>query len=160
MDSNTFMKSSKVIFRIALPTFLVCLSIYSCATFTSRKVFYKNYSINAVKQANVSAPMITYKNIIYIEGREWVGIAFSADGYRYYKEMTDDSFQEDLIYTGRSANTIHVSYREYRKELARPAFFQELRYDLDKSDTIVFRNYRIKVIEATNEIIKYKVLTD
>jgi len=89
-----------------------------------------------------------------------VSIINSSDGYDYFKEYTDESFKEELIYTGRSDNTIYISYREYKKDFARPAFFQELRYDFGQSRIVVFKQYRLEIIEATNEYIKFIVLAD
>ena len=133
----------------------------SCATTTTRrKEYFKSYSINAEQQANIGASMLTFKDITYIEGKRWVGFLYSNDGWEHFKYPSDDSFKEELIYTGRSGTTIHISYREYKKDFARPAFYQELTYDLEKSDIIMFRNYKIKVLAATNEYIQFIVLTD
>ena len=104
--------------------------------------------------------MITSENITYIESKKWVGLFYSSDGWKYSKEATDDSFKEELIYTGRSGNTIHISYREYKKDFARPAFYHELTYDLGQSDIIYFRDYRIRVLNATNAYIRFLVLSD
>ena len=104
--------------------------------------------------------MISNKVATVIEGKKWVGLLYSKDGWKHFKEYTDDSFMEELIYTGRSGTTVHISYREYKKDFARPAFFQELRYDIAQSNIIVFKQYKIKIIEATNEYIKFIVLTD
>ena len=132
----------------------------SCGTMETRNQFFKSYAINAEQQANIGSSMLRVENITYVEGKRWVGLLYSKDGWQYFKYATDDSFKEELIYTGRAGNTAHESYREYRKEFARPAFYQELRYDLEKSDIIVFRNYKIKVLDANNEYIKFIVLTD
>jgi hypothetical protein len=143
---------------IFLIIFLILIA--SCATMDTRKQYFKSYAINVKQQVNIGSSMLTFENITFVEGKRWVGLLYSKDGWQYFKYATDDSFKEELIYTGRSGNTAHVSYREYKKEFARPAFYQELRYDLEKSDIIVFRNYRIKVLDANNEFIKFIVLTD
>lgn len=58
---------------------------------------------------------------------------------------------------------MRVTYREFVRtgitgtdpaEFARPAFAQEMQYDLSQSDVIVFREWRIRVLEATNEKIR------
>jgi hypothetical protein len=41
---------------------------------------------------------------------------------------------------------------------ARPAFFQDLKYDLSSSDIVVFRKLRLKVEDANNEFIDFEVL--
>lgn len=149
------MKYTKFIIILSIVIFIL-----GCATMYTNKQYLKNYTINSEKQINIGVPMIKFENITYIEGKRWVGILNSKDGWEHYKYATDDSFLEELIYTGRSGNTIFISYREYKKEFARPAFFQELKYDLEKSDIIVFRNYKIKVLDATNEYIRFLVLVD
>jgi hypothetical protein len=132
----------------------------ACGTMHTRVENLKNYSINSVQQANIGSSMLSNKVATVVEGKRWVGLLYSKDGWEHFKEYSDDSFMEELIYTGRSGNTIHISYREYKKDFARPAFFQELRYDIGQSTTIVFKQYKLKIIEATNEYIKFIVLVD
>jgi hypothetical protein len=69
-------------------------------------------------------------------------------------------FKAELIYNGISKNTIKIIYREFINELARPAFFQELQYDLDTSDIIQFKTIKIKVLHADNSLIKFVILDD
>jgi hypothetical protein len=71
-----------------------------------------------------------------------------------------DNFKAELIYTGISKKTIKISYREFIKDMARPAFYQELNYDLDQSDIIQFRSLKIRVIYADNSGIKFIVVDD
>ncbi|MFK7976401.1 MAG: hypothetical protein AB8C02_09715 [Halioglobus sp.] len=72
----------------------------------------------------------------------------------------DDGFQFELLYTGRSKDSISILYREYIGDLSRSSFYQELTYDLAESNVIQFRSIRIEVAEATNSEIRYKVLED
>lgn len=67
------------------------------------------------------------------------------------------TFRMELIYNGKSQNTIKLSYREFREDLARPAFFQDLSYDLSESKTVGFRRMKLDIIEATNSSIKFIV---
>lgn len=69
-----------------------------------------------------------------------------------------DSFIRELIYTGISKNVISIVYREYSNDLARPAFSQELKYDLGEGFVIGYKGARFEVIKATNTGITYKVL--
>ncbi len=75
-------------------------------------------------------------------------------------EMLKGSFSHELIYNGKDGNNIKVSYREYKDDMARPAFFQDLTYNLKESDIIRYKNYKIKVHKATNEEISYTVTED
>lgn len=69
-----------------------------------------------------------------------------------------DSLKKELIYGGLSQKTIAISYREFSDGTARPAFTQELKYDLSEGDVIGFRGARFNVIKASNTSIKYKML--
>lgn len=71
---------------------------------------------------------------------------------------TAHSFQQTLIYSGRVGARIRVGYREYSNNLARPAFNNDVEYDLKDSTVIGYKGARIEVLEATNEYIKYRVI--
>lgn len=73
---------------------------------------------------------------------------------------SDDSFKFELLYQGVSRNSLKLAYREYLKDLARPAFYQDVVYDLEKSPTVItFRSVRIEVTSADNNQIAYRVLS-
>lgn len=66
----------------------------------------------------------------------------------------------ELVYGGTTGDSFQILYREYTKEdLARPAFSQNLVYE-KKSHDIRFRNLQIKVLESSNQKIKFVVLSD
>lgn len=67
-------------------------------------------------------------------------------------------FKQEFIYNGKVGNGLKFIYREYVDDFARPAFTQDLQYDLSESKIIGFRGLRIEVISATNTNIEYKVL--
>jgi hypothetical protein len=71
---------------------------------------------------------------------------------------TPNSFQQTLIYSGKLGNKLKIGYREFSGNLARPAFNNNVEYDLNESNHIGYKGARIEVLEATNEHIKYKVL--
>lgn len=71
---------------------------------------------------------------------------------------TSNSFQQTLIYSGRVGDRIKAGYREFSNNLARPAFNNDVEYDLKESRVIGYKGARIEVLEATNEYIKYKVI--
>ena len=72
--------------------------------------------------------------------------------------LTSDSFQQTLIYSGKIGNKINIGYREFSNSMARPAFNNDVEYDLNSSRVIGYKGARLEVVEATNEYIKYKVL--
>jgi hypothetical protein len=65
----------------------------------------------------------------------------------------------ELAYQGVSRGEAKVLYREFKDDLARPAFSQDLAFELDAdgSTVIVFRDIRLKVSKATREDITYTV---
>lgn len=75
-----------------------------------------------------------------------------------YEVWGKDSLKKELIYGGLSQKAISISYREFIDGTARPAFTQDLKYDLSEGDVIGFRGARFQVIKATNTSIKYKIL--
>lgn len=70
------------------------------------------------------------------------------------------SFQQTLLYSGRVGDKINISYREFSGSVARPAFSNDVEYDLGTSNEIAYRGARIEVIEATNSSITYRVLSN
>jgi len=74
--------------------------------------------------------------------------------------LTQDSFQQTLIYSGRVDNKINIGYREFSGNLARPAFNNNVEYDLTESPTIGYKGALIEVIDATNQYIKYRVINN
>ena len=70
----------------------------------------------------------------------------------------DNSFQQTLIYSGKVGNKINIGYREFSSNVARPAFNNDVEYDLNESKTIGYKGALLEVIDANNQSIKYKVL--
>lgn len=75
-----------------------------------------------------------------------------------FEEWTDSSFKRELTYTGISGNTISIVYKEFKDDHARPAFSQELKYDLSQGREIGYKGARFEVISANNVAIRYKVI--
>ena len=67
------------------------------------------------------------------------------------------SFKQELIYNGKSKDTLKITYREFKDDFARSAFTQDLTYDMTESNEIGFRGMVIEVVEATNSFIKFIV---
>lgn len=74
--------------------------------------------------------------------------------------MSQNDFQQTLIYSGRVGNTIKISYREFSNNMARDAFTNDAEYDLSSSNIIAYKGARLEIIEADNEKIRYKVLSN
>jgi hypothetical protein len=68
------------------------------------------------------------------------------------------SFQQTLIYSGRVGDKINIGYREFSKDIARPAFNNDVEYDLSTSKVIGYKGALIEVIKADNSSITYKLI--
>jgi len=71
--------------------------------------------------------------------------------------VTANNFQQILIYNGRTGSQIKVAYREFSGDMARPAFSNEVQYDLSQSAEITYKGAKIKVLDAGNDGIDYIV---
>lgn len=74
--------------------------------------------------------------------------------------LSANSFQQTLIYSGKSDTKIFVGYREFSNNIARPAFNNNVSYDLSESNIIGYKGAKVEVIKATNQFIEYKVLSN
>lgn len=74
--------------------------------------------------------------------------------------LADDTFQQTLIYNGRVGSKINIGYREFSNNTARPAFNNEVEYDLNESTIIGYKGAELEVVEATNQHIKFRLITN
>lgn len=78
--------------------------------------------------------------------------------YEVQDQTIQDGFKYELVYQGVSDKTMRVAYREYTDNLARPAFHQDLSYNLSDGDTEVrFRNVSMTIESAGNNEVTYVV---
>ena len=75
-------------------------------------------------------------------------------GYEFYEK----SFKQELVYTGASQGVVSLVYREFKNDLARPAFSQDLKFDITTDNIVGFKGARFQIISANNTGIKYKVI--
>lgn len=71
----------------------------------------------------------------------------------------DASFQQTLIYSGRIGDKINIGYREFSNNSARPAFNNDVEYDLSTSRQIGYKGALLEVLKADNSSISYKVIS-
>ena len=69
-----------------------------------------------------------------------------------------DAFQQTLIYSGKVGDKINIGYREFSSDYARPAFNNDVEYDLSESNVIGYKGARLEILEATNESITFKLI--
>ena len=70
------------------------------------------------------------------------------------------SFIQELLYNGRVENNLKFIYREFSDDMIRPAFSQEVQYDLSNSDEIGFKSVRMRILDASNTVLKYELLSN
>jgi len=71
-----------------------------------------------------------------------------------------DAMKRELIYQGISKDVLRLTYREYFNDMARPAFFQDVTYDVSTFPTeITFKSVRLRVLSAGNKGIEYQALS-
>lgn len=64
----------------------------------------------------------------------------------------------ELVYQGFSKDVLRLAYREYVDDMARPAFFQDLTYEVTSFPTdIRFKQIQLKIFGAGNNGIQFQV---
>lgn len=121
--------------------FAFSILLVGCGLANSHYLTY-NFEKEKVMVANVGAEMLnwteTYKNDVY-------GTVLG-------------TFEQTLTYSGKQGMIIKIFYREASNGYSRPSFTQELTYDITTDPIVTFRNTKIRVVEATNSLIKFVVL--
>jgi hypothetical protein len=74
---------------------------------------------------------------------------------------SDQGFRAELLYLGAGGNLLRFGYREFVDDMARPAFMQELTYDLraDAVTVIAFQDATLEILAASNTEIRYILRT-
>ena len=72
-------------------------------------------------------------------------------------DTTRPSLTRELIYNGRVDNDVKIIYRELSNDMMRPAFQQDLQYDMATSKEIAFKEVTLNVVSADNREITYVV---
>jgi hypothetical protein len=95
-----------------------------------------------------------------LTARQLQPAALTAEAYKKttVSDNQTDSFQQTLIYSGKVGNKINIAYREFSNNIARPAFNNNVEYDLSESKTIAYKGSQLEILEATNQSIKFKVI--
>lgn len=75
------------------------------------------------------------------------------------KIICKECLKQEFVYNGKSGNTLKFTYREFINDMARPAFTQELQYDLADGNIVGFKGLRIEVVKTTNIDIEYKIIS-
>jgi len=68
-----------------------------------------------------------------------------------------NGYRRELVYQGRDGDNLKLFYREYINDFARPAYDQEVQYDLGESEFVQFKGLTIFIEEANNEYLVYTI---
>lgn len=86
-------------------------------------------------------------------------ICYKADfEIKRVSSTTEASFQQTLIYSGKIGNKVNIGYRETSNDIARPAFNNDVEYDLNESKEIGYKGAIVEILSADNQKITYRVL--
>lgn len=153
---------SKMVLLVLFLSITACGWNYLCTKTTS-------YNLEEEKIATVGSEMLQAG--CFAARWEPMGLTKHLWQRKAYDETHFERWlDKELLYAGREDDVLHITYREYRNEgdwttpvkkgsIAKPAFLQQsFYYDLKKSDVIMFQNWVIKVLDANNERIKFKVV--
>jgi hypothetical protein len=113
------------------PDVYISMALPSLEVVAKAKIGFSEYSVPAGKGAVVVNPACTFTG--------------------------PDSFQRELVYSGIAKGIVTILYREFNGDMARPAFLQELHFDLGEGNEIGYKGARFKVIKANNVGITYQV---
>ena len=70
-------------------------------------------------------------------------------------DLNNPTFVRQFIYNGRVGSELKFIYREFSGDFIKPAFTQDVQYDLDQSNTIRFKNLKMRILSASNTEITY-----
>jgi hypothetical protein len=155
-----FSSEGEIVVRKTALLIALVFAVSGCATTTLDSKSFKSYTVGATKTVTIGDPFLADQKGSIRTVRQWVGILNSPDGWRISKVASEDYIRKELLYSGKSANTIKVSYREFRGGFAAPAFSQNLEYDLNESKMINFQRFTLEVVSATNQTITYRIISD
>lgn len=68
-----------------------------------------------------------------------------------------DNYVQELVYNGLDGNKVKFVYKEYSGDSGKPDYFQEFTSSIFKSKDIVFKNVRLRILEATEDSIEYRL---
>lgn len=128
---------------------------------------YTSYSLGEEKIAAVGSEMV--QTGCFASREDPMGLNRSL--WKRSSQVAPYWFQpyldRELLYAGREGDVLHITYREYSGRVtpegavgsyARTPFFQQVYYDLKTSDAVVFQDWVLKVLDANNQQIRFKVV--
>ena len=124
----------------------------------------KKANRNGIVYVNKSDLSVESAAVYLVEARPTGKISAKLEKPVFLKEIEivdvkANNFQQEFIYSGKAGNVVKFTYREFTNDMARPAFNQDVQYDLTESNEIGFKGARILVLNATNTKLEYKLIS-
>ncbi len=81
--------------------------------------------------------------------------------YRLESIGAGAGFRRELLYQGVQGETVRLSYREFANDMARPAFQQDLTYNMERPGPtrVTFKGAQLEISGADNNGLSYRMLT-
>lgn len=146
--------------RTRLLAIATCMVLSGCAPQVINQTPTQSYQVGQRIQAAPGGTILSSQAGQIRTVKRWVGILNSPDGWETTVAKDSSFLRKELIYSGTSGSTIEISYREFRGDLAAPAFYQSAKYDLAASKEISFQNFRFRVDSADNNGMSGVLLSD
>ena len=133
--------------HILILTSIILIFLEGCGT--SKIVNQKDYDLGMPKTVTVGSTMLSY---------------YSAKSQIFNSNLLDKGTKQELVYTGKSGNTIKIDYSQYYiydgEWYIEDGFPLHLEYDLSSGDLITCKYYRIRILSSDNNEIKFIVIND
>ena len=133
--------------HILILTSIILILLEGCGT--SKMVNQKDYDLGMPKTVTVGSTMLSY---------------YSAKSQIFNSNLLDKGTKQELVYTGKSGNTIKIDYSQYYiydgEWYIEDGFPLHLEYDLSSGDLITCKYYRIRILSSDNNEIKFIVIND
>lgn len=121
----------------------------------------KSYTLGQKTSANRDELMAFKEQGVIEEKKRWVGILNSPDGYEVIgRKYSPDFLRQELIYKGKSGESINIEYRELHAGSLIPETQDTMTFDLALSDSIVVKNFHLQILQASEKSIIYIVTKD
>jgi hypothetical protein len=75
-----------------------------------------------------------------------------------YVDPSSYFYKQELIYLGKSGNTLKFTYREFGNAVNQTQVSQDVTYDLSEGTTVGYKGARIEVISSSQNSIKYRMM--
>jgi len=143
--------------------FIVSVALLSgCgATVVKEESLNKSYMLGQKASTNIDELMAFKEHGVVEKKKRWVGILNSPDGYEVIsRKYSPDFLRQELIYKGKSGESIKIEYRELHAGSLMPESQDTMTFDLASSDAIVIKNFQLQILQASEKSISYIVNKD